>query len=44
MSDNYFSLLTGETKQVKIEFDADLLGKNDAVKLIADPFNNHVTK
>jgi len=44
MSDNYFSLLNGETKQVKIEFDADLLGKDEAVKLIADPFNNHVTK
>jgi hypothetical protein len=42
MSDNYFSLMNGETKEVKIEFDSDLLTKNDEIKLIADPFNNHV--
>ncbi len=44
MSDNYFSLMNGETKEVKIEFDTDLLNKNDSIKLTADPFNNHVTK
>ncbi|WPU92978.1 discoidin domain-containing protein [Mucilaginibacter sabulilitoris] len=39
MNDNYFSLLEGETKTVKIEFDANLLG-SDKIKLIVDPYNN----
>ncbi|WP_121811673.1 discoidin domain-containing protein [Mucilaginibacter kameinonensis] len=39
MSDNYFMLLKGETKTVKIEFDAAALG-NDGIKLIAEPYNN----
>jgi hypothetical protein len=39
MNDNYFTLLKGETKTVKIEFDAAVLG-NDNIKLIAEPYNN----
>jgi hypothetical protein len=39
MNDNYFTLLKGETKTVKIEFDAAVLGK-DSIKLIAEPYNN----
>jgi hypothetical protein len=41
MSDNYFSLLKGETKTVKIEFDAAALGK-DGVKVVAEAYNNTV--
>jgi hypothetical protein len=41
MNDNYFSLMRGETKEVKIEFDADVLGK-DGVKLLVEPYNNPV--
>lgn len=39
MNDNYFSLLKGEKKSITITFDTALLG-NDAVKLIAEPYNN----
>ena len=39
MSDNYFSLMNGETKEVRIEFDADALG-NDTIQLKAEPYNN----
>ncbi|MDN3582417.1 discoidin domain-containing protein [Mucilaginibacter flavus] len=39
MNDNYFSLLKGETKTVKIEVADDVLG-NDNVRLIAEPYNN----
>ncbi|UOE47216.1 discoidin domain-containing protein [Mucilaginibacter sp. SMC90] len=39
MSDNYFTLLKGETKTVKIEFSADVLG-SDNIKLKAEPYNN----
>ncbi|AYL93889.1 discoidin domain-containing protein [Mucilaginibacter celer] len=41
MSDNYFTLLKGESKTVKIEFDEAALGK-DAVKLEAEAYNNTV--
>jgi hypothetical protein len=41
VNDNYFSLMKGETKTVKIEFDAEVLG-NDALELIADPYNNNI--
>lgn len=39
MSDNYFSLMSGETKTVTIEFDADVLG-SDTPKLKVEPYNN----
>jgi hypothetical protein len=41
VSDNYFSLLKGETKTITIEFDATLLGK-DTVKLLVEPYNNNI--
>ncbi|WP_078351223.1 discoidin domain-containing protein [Mucilaginibacter pedocola] len=41
MNDNYFSLMRGESKEVTIEFDAELLGK-DAVKLLVEPYNEPV--
>lgn len=43
MSDNYFSLLKGETKEVTIEFDAESLGK-DTAKLLVEPYNNPLSK
>ena len=42
-SDNYFSLMNGETKTVMIEFDSNAVGK-DGFKLIAEPFNNHIVR
>jgi hypothetical protein len=42
-NENYFSLMPGETKTVKIEFDADVLG-DDSVKLTADPYNNNIQR
>lgn len=42
-NDNYFSLMPGETKTVKIEFDADVLG-DDSIKLTADPYNNNINR
>jgi hypothetical protein len=39
MNDNYFTLLKGETKTVRIDFDERVLG-NDLVKVIAEPYNN----
>lgn len=42
-SDNYFSLLKGETKTVKIEFNADALGTGTA-GLKVEPFNNKIEK
>lgn len=41
MNDNYFSLMKGESKDIRIEFDAALLGK-DQVKLLVEPYNNPV--
>jgi len=41
MNDNYFSLLKGETKEVHIEFDADVLG-GDVPKLLVQPYNDPV--
>jgi hypothetical protein len=38
-SDNYFSLTNGESKTVRISFDADVLG-NGTVELKAEPYNN----
>lgn len=43
VSDSYFTLLPGETKDVEIEFDAALLG-NDMPKLQADPYNSPVER
>ncbi len=40
-SDNYFSLMSGETKSVVIEFDSNAADK-DGFKLTAEPFNNHI--
>jgi hypothetical protein len=34
-------LLKGETREVRIEFDEEVLG-NDSIKLIADPYNNNI--
>jgi hypothetical protein len=39
VSENYFTLLNGENKQIQFEFDATLLG-NDKVQFSAEPFNN----
>jgi len=39
MNDNYFTLMKGETKAIRIEFDPDLL-KNDRLAIKADPYNN----
>lgn len=39
ISDGYFSLLKGESKEVVIEFDAGLLG-NDRPLIKAEPYNN----
>jgi hypothetical protein len=41
MSDNYFSLVKGESKEIRIEFDAAVLG-NDQVKLVAQPYNDPI--
>jgi len=38
MNDNYFSLMKGQSKDVHIEFDQALLGK-DWVKLKVEPYN-----
>jgi len=43
MNDNYFSLLKGETKEVRIEFAADALG-NDGPKLKVETYNNESFK
>lgn len=42
-SDNYFALMSGETKLVNIEFDSNKIGKG-GFKLDADLFNNHVAR
>ncbi|WP_207534523.1 discoidin domain-containing protein [Desertivirga arenae] len=39
ISDSYFSLVKGESKKVRIEFDEDALG-NDTPELKIEPFNN----
>jgi hypothetical protein len=41
MNDNYFSLMKGESKDIRIEFDAALLGK-DQIKLLVEPYNNPI--
>ena len=41
MSDNYFTLLKGETKEIQIEFEAGVLGKGTP-KLVVEPYNNPV--
>ena len=38
-NDNYFSLLKGESKDIKIEFDASIIG-NDTPILKVEPYNN----
>ncbi|MET0636902.1 MAG: discoidin domain-containing protein [Chitinophagaceae bacterium] len=38
MSDNYFTLLKGESKEVRIEFESSLLG-GDQIKLLVEPYN-----
>lgn len=40
MSSNYFSLLKGESKEVRIDFDSDLLKNGENVKLRITPYNN----
>lgn len=39
MNDNYFTLMPGETKEVSIEFDEELL-KGGNYKLIVEPYNH----
>lgn len=39
MNDNYFSMVNGETKTVRIEFDEEVLG-NDQLQLKVEPYNN----
>jgi hypothetical protein len=41
MSDNYFSLMKGESKGIKIEFDEKMLG-DDKIKLLVQPYNSPV--
>jgi hypothetical protein len=41
MNNNYFSLLKGETKDIRIEFDASILG-SDSIKLLAEPYNQPI--
>jgi hypothetical protein len=43
MSDNYFSLMNGETKTVQIEFNSDAAGKS-GFKLTAEPYNNSIVR
>jgi len=43
MSDNYFSLMKGEAKDVRIEFDDKVLGA-DKLKLLVQPYNDPVNK
>jgi hypothetical protein len=38
ISDGYFSLLPGEAREINIEFDSDLLGKEN-FKVMAEPYN-----
>jgi hypothetical protein len=40
-NDNYFSLLPGESKDIHIEFDADIIG-SDTPKLLVQPYNDPV--
>jgi hypothetical protein len=40
-NDNYFSLLPGESKNIHIEFDADIIGK-DTPRLLVVPYNEPV--
>ncbi|MDD4991219.1 MAG: discoidin domain-containing protein [Paludibacter sp.] len=40
MSDNYFTLLKGETKEIQIEFDEQLLKKGETPLLSVEPYNN----
>jgi len=40
MSDNYFTLLKGETKEVQIEFDETLLKRGENAVLLVEPYNN----
>ncbi|BCM92516.1 exo-beta-D-glucosaminidase [Abditibacteriota bacterium] len=39
MNDNYFSLMRGESRDIRIEFDKSLLG-TDQFKLKVEPYNN----
>jgi len=41
MSDNYFSLIKGESRTIAVQFDEKLLG-NDKLKLLVRPYNNPV--
>lgn len=43
ISDNYFSLMNGESRKVEISFDSNLVA-GDNIKLSAEPYNNHITK
>ena len=42
-NDNYFSLLPGESKNIHIEFDVDVI-RNDTPKLLVVPYNEPVLK
>lgn len=39
MNDNYFTLMPGETKNLSITFDENLL-QGDKYKLVVTPYNN----
>lgn len=41
ISDNYFSLMKGEAKTIRIEVEDKVLG-NDRFLLTAEPYNNHI--
>lgn len=43
ISDNYFSLMNGESKKVEISFDSALVVGNN-IRLTAEPYNNHIAK
>lgn len=40
MNDNYFTLLKGETKEIQIEFDEDLVLPGEKPVLVVSPYNN----
>lgn len=42
MSDNYFSLMNGESRTVQIEFATEAAGSG--FKLTAEPYNNHIVR
>ncbi|MFA5329848.1 MAG: discoidin domain-containing protein [Prolixibacteraceae bacterium] len=40
VSDNYFTLMKGESKEIQVEFDASILAKGEEPLLTIEPYNN----